>query len=44
MDLKKIVKDLDINNLGGSLVAMFGAISISGFVQIVYCGIACFSF
>ena len=44
MDLRRILKDLDINNLSGSIIAMFGAISITGLVQIVYCIIACLSF
>ena len=44
MDLKKIIKDLDINNLSGSVIAMLGAISITGIVQIIYCAIACLSF
>ena len=44
MDVRRILGDLDINNLTGSLVGLFGIITVTGVTQIVYCLIGLFSF
>ena len=44
MNLREKLKDIDLQNLAGTLIAAFGTISVTGFVQIVYCALTCFSF
>tara|TARA_R110002012_G_scaffold162376_1_gene324647 strand:- start:77 stop:334 length:258 start_codon:yes stop_codon:yes gene_type:complete len=44
MDWKNKIKEIDLSNLSATLIAVFGSISVTGFVQIVYCGLTCISF
>ncbi len=44
MDVRRILGDLDINNLTSCVVACFGTITLTGITQVVYCLIALSSF
>ena len=44
MDVRRILGDLDINNFTGSIIAVFGTITLDGITQGIYCLIACLSF
>lgn len=44
MDWKGKIKDIDLQNLAGTFIAAFGTITVTGFVQIVYCCLTCISF
>jgi len=44
MDWKGKIKDIDLQNLAGTCIAAFGTITVTGFVQVVYCGLTCISF
>ena len=44
MDWKGKIKDIDLQNLAGTCIAAFGSVTVTGFVQIIYCCLTCISF